>query len=552
MTPPENVQATFCATLVDEWARAGVRHAVVSPGSRSTPLALALAADGRIDLGVHHDERAAAFMALGIGLATGTPAVVLTTSGTATAHLFPAVLEASHAGVPMLVCTADRPPELQGVGAPQTIDQAELYGRAVRWFADAGVADAGSTSSWRPLAARAVAEAIGADPGPVHLNLPFREPLVGEPGELPPSTGSGRDEGSSATRIATRLPEAARGVIVAGGGIVDRGAVEALARTTGWPVLADPRSGCRLPDGWSIACFDALLRHDRFAEQHRPDVVVRLGDAPASKVLASWLASSGAHQIAVGRRVVDPERTAAERVTADPSLWCSVATTSHDADPEWLASWRAADRAAQAAIEAAVDAYDELTEPFVARTVAAQAETLVVASSMPVRDVEWYAEPRAGLTVFANRGVNGIDGVVSTAVGVALTGRRVTALVGDVAFLHDSNALIGLTGRGVDLTIVVVDNRGGGIFSFLPQARLLPAPRFEELFGTPHDVDLVALAGAHGIDAITIAAPAELAGALRGGGVSVVVVPTVRHRNVEVHDELHAAVAAAVGQVMGG
>jgi 2-succinyl-5-enolpyruvyl-6-hydroxy-3-cyclohexene-1-carboxylate synthase len=541
VTPAANVQATFCATLVDEWVRGGVTHAVVSPGSRSTPLALALADDGRVRLHVHHDERAAAFLALGIGVASGVPAVVLTTSGTAAVELHPAVVEASQAGVPMLVCTADRPPELQSVGAPQTVDQAHLFGRAPRWFADPGVADEAAAGTWRSLAARALAEATGAWPGPVHLNLPFREPLVGTAGPLP--------EGRVAAWHTASHPEAferfelppGRGVLVAGGGVRRPDAVLALADRLGWPVLADPRSGCRVPG--QVAAFDALLRVPGFAEEHRPDVVVRLGSPPASKVLAAW---SGAHEIAVAPTWIDPDHRAATVVLGDPSAWCD-AVVGEQAPDGWASSWRDADAAAQRAIDDALAAHAAVTEPFVARTVAAAATQLVVASSMPVRDVEWYAPPGTGCTAFANRGANGIDGVVSTAVGVALgSGRPVTALVGDVAFLHDANALLGLADRGVDVTVVVVDNRGGGIFSFLPQATALPPERFELLFGTPHDVDLAALAGAHGLPVTTVTAPADLRGALAGSGPRVVLVPTDRAANVAVHEAVHAAVAASV------
>ena len=556
MTSPANVQATYCATLVDEWVRAGVAHAVLAPGSRSTPLALALAADGRLAVHVHHDERVAAFVALGIGRATEIPAVVLTTSGTAVAHLHPAVIEASYAGVPMLVCTADRPPELQSVGAPQTIDQAHLFGRAVRWFAEPGVADAAVAPTWRSLASRAFAEAVGLRPGPVHLNLAFREPLVGEAGPLPP----GREGGAPWHRVSSPAQEVderwseplstvRRGVLVAGGGVGHPAPVHELAERLAWPILADPRSGARSPGTNAVAAFDALLRDTSFAEAHRPDLVVRLGQAPASKVLEQWIQASGAEQLVVTEAWLDPGRAAHAVLRARPDHWCRamVAELGGGRDDAWCRSWLDADARAQAAIEATLAAHHEATEPHVARTVAASAGTLVVASSMPVRDVEWYSARHADRCVHVNRGANGIDGVLSTAIGVALgTGEPVTALLGDVALLHDSNALLGLADRGLDLTVVVVDNRGGGIFSFLPQATALPADRYELLFGTPHAVDLAALAAVHGIPAVTVERAAELGPALAGSGTRLVVVRTDRAANVAVHDELHAAVAAAL------
>lgn len=559
--------ATWCATVVDEWVRSGVTDAVVAPGSRSTPLALALAADARLRLHVHQDERSAAFTALGLGLASGSPAVVVTTSGTAAAELHPAVVEAHHARVAMLVCTADRPPELRDVGAPQTIDQSALFGRIVRWYHDPGVPDGATASSWRSLASRAVVEATGRPPGPVHLNLPFREPLVGSPGELPAGRPGGapwhrrveppaRLGHGDAQHLAARCRDRT-GVIVAGGGIAEPDGVLVLARTLGWPVLADPRSGVRIDDPVVIAHADPILRTT--VADLRPDVVLRLGSPPASRVQAEWLAGTDAVQIAVDRHggPFDADHTAAELVAAEPgtaTLELAALVDAHAVAPSWLAAFATADRAAAAAIADVLAGRPEVTEPGVARAVAAGAadgSDLVVSSSMPVRDLEWYGPVREGLRVLANRGANGIDGVLSTAVGVALAGRPTTALLGDLAFLHDANGLLGATDRGLDLVVVVVDNRGGGIFSFLPQAELLPAGRFERLFGTPHDVDLVALAAAHGVPGVVVDTAAELDEALAvaraGRGVRLVVARTDRVANVALHRELGAAVDAAVG-----
>lgn len=567
MSGDGTTQATFAATLVDEWARSGVRHAVVSPGSRSTPLALALAVDGRLTLHVHLDERSAGFTALGVGLATGVPAVVLCTSGTAAVNLHPAVVEAHQGRVPLLVCTADRPPELQGFGAPQTIDQTRLYGASVRWFAEPGPADDAAAWTWRSLAARALAEATTSPPGPVHLNLAFRDPLVAERGVLPAGrpggapwherTRPGAIDPADVDALAGRL-RSRSGVIVTGGGAGDDpAAVVALAEALGWPVLADPRSGCRVPSQVTVAAADALLRHSPFAERLRPEVVLRLGAPPASKVVGGWLADSEAPHIIVDPHGawLDPDRTATHLVTARPGAWARAACDSLG-DPEpadggaWLASWAAAEAAAQAVFDTSL-AGPVATEPAVARAVAAalpSGTTLVVSSSMPVRDLEWYAAPRRGVRVLSNRGANGIDGVTSTAVGVAATGAPTALLTGDLAFLHDTNALLGLAGRELDLTVVVVDNRGGGIFSFLPQRTALVESRFEQLFGTPHDGSIADLAAAHGIPASTITDLTELrarvAGA--GSGTEILVVPTDRATNVALHDALHEAVANAV------
>lgn len=537
--------ATFAATLVDEWIRCGVRHAVVAPGSRSTPLAVALAARPELALHVAHDERVAAFVALGLGL-DGTPAILLCTSGTAAVNFHPAVVEAGLSEVPMVVCTADRPPELRGIGAPQTIDQLRLYGRSVRWFQDAPPPDSSDPDSWRPLARRALAHAAT---GPVHLNLPFREPLLGPVGEVPPPAGSFEavPRGITTTGPVPPSLDRQRGIIVAGGRSgQDRASVVALAERLGWPILADPTSGLRdAPQ--AVTSFDALLRHPGFAADHAPEVVVRVGRAPASKVLSQWIVRSGAPVVQVGGPgVIDPDRNVVGFCTlADLDGLAGAASTP------WMARWRHADgRAEQVLAGLLGDAAGTapLDEPRVARLVAdhlPDGVDLVVSSSMPVRDLEWFGGRRA--RAHANRGANGIDGVMSTALGRAVAGRPTVVLVGDVAFVHDSNVLVGLARRGVDLRIVVLDNDGGGIFSFLPQATTLTPERFEQLFGTPHGTDLLGLAAAHGIPARTAGTGADLVGAVTTPGPSLTRVATDRAANVGVHERLNAAVAAALG-----
>jgi 2-succinyl-5-enolpyruvyl-6-hydroxy-3-cyclohexene-1-carboxylate synthase len=518
---------------------------------------------------VHHDERAAGFVALGIGLATGCPAVVLTTSGTAAVELHPAVVEAHHARVPLLAVTADRPPELRDVGAPQTIDQHRLFGAAVRWFHDPGPPEASGSAAWRPLAVRAVHEALGAagrPPGPVQLNLPFREPLIGAPGPLPAGRAGGRPwVGRSRPTAApdagdvdalAAITAGRRVLVVAGGAIDDPVAVLDAAATLGWPVVADPRSGCRAPATAGIAHADAALRVERVATALVPDVVLRLGDPPASKVLQQWLADLSAWQVGVDRwgAVFDPDQRLDARVVAGPGrLLGALARCTAPAPPTWAATWAAVDAGVASSLDAALRGFGAATEPGVARDVLRalpEGSTLVVSSSMPVRDLEWFAPPREGVRVLANRGANGIDGVVSSAVGVALGGGPTAVLVGDVAFLHDTNALLGSVTRPVSLAIVVVDNRGGGIFSFLPQAAALEPTRFEQLFGTPHDVDLLALAAAHGVPGVEVRDAAAVASALHaavdGGGVRLVVVRSDRAENVRVHEALQAAVATAL------
>ncbi len=415
-------QATCCATLVDEWIGRGVRHAVVAPGSRSTPMALALTARPELSVHVVHDERVAAFVALGAGL-SGRPAVLLCTSGTAAASFLPAVVEAGLSAVPILVVTADRPPELRDVGAAQTIDQTGLYGSAVRWFHDPGVPTMAGAATWRSLARRAF-EAAGG--GPVHLNLPFREPLVGEAGALPPRRPVLRPVPRPAPEVAddvVALLDRPRGLILAGrASRTTPDDVAALAAATGWPVLADATSGVRHLAA-AVTTADALLRHSGFAADHRPDVLVRLGRPATSRVLSEWVGGSGAVLVQVGGPgVVDPDHTAVAALD-DAALPALAARLGTARSAEWSTAWAEADRRAGTAIDAVLDAQDTLTEPDVARTVARHLPAdgrLVVAASMPMRDLEWYGG--AAARAHANRGANGIDGVMSTALGIALDG----------------------------------------------------------------------------------------------------------------------------------
>lgn len=571
----QNAQASFCATLVDEWVRCGLRHVFVAPGSRSTPLALAFAAHGDIRLEVFLDERSAAFAALGSALVTGLPAAVLCTSGTAATHFHAAVVEAHLSGVPMIVCTADRPPELRDVGAPQTIDQTRLFGSAVRWFHDPGVASLDAAHTWRGLADHAYGRTLGPVPGPVHLNLPFREPLLGEPTVVPATrdhdaSWSGHNHAKSlltdweiddlAHRLAGR-----RGVIVAGdpgGGYAVSAyaaAVTVLGSVLGWPIFACPRSATRVEGGNIVAHFDGIVRSNAARLSMRPEVVLRLGAPPASKVLGQWVREIGAEQIVVHSPGTwqDPDHLVAQHIEADVAntvdRLCSAANrrmadAGHPMGEPfvWSSLWTNAEARASAAIEELLAEERHLTEPHVARAVAASSRIAVVSSSMPIRDIEWFAPTGDGLLVYANRGANGIDGVIATAIGVASELGSATVFLGDVAFLHDSSSLSMLATRDLNLRIVVTDNDGGGIFSFLPQAAAVPDDRFEILFGTPHGTDLAALARAHGLTVHEPTTVAELNDALSRGGTSVTVVRTDRRANVELHTRLHAAIAAAV------
>ncbi|MFZ6002313.1 MAG: 2-succinyl-5-enolpyruvyl-6-hydroxy-3-cyclohexene-1-carboxylic-acid synthase [Actinomycetota bacterium] len=565
-TRPQDLQATFCATLVDEWVRCGVEHAVVSPGSRSTPMALALAADGSIRLHVHHDERSAGFMAIGLALTAWEPTLVLTTSGTAAVELHAAVVEADLAAVPLIICTADRPPELIDVGAAQAIDQTHLYGRSVRWFHAPGVADEAALERWRPLAARAYAEATGPRRGPVHLNLAFREPLLGQAGPLPaPRSVDGAGWSwqppvqPPVDPVISLVEDCAgrRGLILAGEGSGNGEMVQQVAVALGWPVIASPQAPVWLHDDVAIPAADPLLRVPAMREELRPEVVLRLGGPLASRVVNEWVAETGAAEIVVsGPGVwIDPAGTASVVMPFDPGqilvAWCDEVTHVEPVDGgSWLDTWRRAGSAAQRAVDSVLDA-NPSSEPGVARSLVSAlpaGAALVVSSSMPIRDLEWFVRPGEVVSVFANRGANGIDGVVSTAVGVALGSDRATALlIGDIAFLHDSNGLIAAAARGIDLVVVVVDNDGGGIFSFLPQADAVDRDVFELLYGTPHGLDLARLASAYGATASVVTdLDSALGHALAAGGVHVLVARSERSSNARLHDALNAAVAEAV------
>jgi 2-succinyl-5-enolpyruvyl-6-hydroxy-3-cyclohexene-1-carboxylate synthase len=554
---PVTPAATFCATVVDEWVRQGLTHAVVSPGSRSTPMALALL--GRADVACHVvlDERSAGFVALGIARATSAPVPVLTTSGSATANLYPAVVEADQDLVPLVLCTADRPPELHGVGAPQTIDQQHLYGGRVRRFVDAGVPDDADPGTWRSLAQLVWAEARGRPrgegdaPGPVQCNLPFRDPLVGRAGALPPAQRPlpERDDGPIPPGEQVAGRDGGTRVLVVCGPVPGAEMVAPAARRRGWPVLLDPR--VPMPDPTGISRADALLRVEGFAERARPEVVLRFGPLPASKVVGQWLDGLDAHQIGLdpwGRRF-DPGSSLDQLLVTDAATSLDRLAADAPAPDGWLELWSRADAAAERVLGEALAG--GLGEPAVARAVTEAARErgghLVVSSSMPVRDVEWYGV-RGGL-VHSNRGANGIDGVVSTTVGVAIgSGDPTVGLLGDLAFLHDTNGLLVLKDHpGLDVALVVVDNGGGGIFHFLPQHEQLPPADFERLYGTPHGLDLVAVAEAHGVRARRLTDRDELDADLRSpAGPRVLVVPGDRDANQAEHTRLQGLVAAAV------
>jgi 2-succinyl-5-enolpyruvyl-6-hydroxy-3-cyclohexene-1-carboxylate synthase len=554
--------------LVDELVRCGMRHAVTSPGSRNAPIVLALAGDQRLEAHSVLDERAAGFVALGIAKATGTPVAVACTSGSAAANLLPAVVEAHEARVPLIVLTADRPPELRETGAGQAIDQIKLYGSFAKWFVEVGNHDPTREAAvhHRALACRAFHTARGGRPGVVHLNFPLREPLAPVPEEVDPSVWEGRPDGGPwvqlhepaaeasaalADGMAARIPQGARGAIVVGSLSEDvAGPVTRLAAACGWPVLADATSGVRCgrhDRSHVIAHYDVLLRSAEWAGRHRPGLVLRIGDTPTSKPLRAWLAE--APQLLVDPHAVwhEPTRSAETIVQAAPAALCEGLAERLEAAgirpvQDWLADWREADDLVPPALAATPDPFEPKAFAAVAEAVPADA-TIWVASSMPIRDAETFL-PSSGkrLRVLANRGANGIDGTVASAAGASIGSReRVWLVTGELALLHDIGGLLAARRLGADLTVVCLNNGGGGIFDFLPVAAAAVPEAYERHIATPQGVDLERVAALVEMRH-TLATSAEaIAAAARLPGI--VEVRTDREENVRLHRELFARVA---------
>jgi 2-succinyl-5-enolpyruvyl-6-hydroxy-3-cyclohexene-1-carboxylate synthase len=551
----------FC----DELARCGLQHACTSPGSRSAPIVLSLVREPRIECWSHIDERCAGFFALGAAKASGRPVALTCTSGTAAANFAPAVIEAFQARVPLIVLTADRPPELRDVGAGQAIDQLKLYGDAVKWFVEVGVAEATPDSlRWiRQLACRAYWTALSDRPGPVHLNFPLREPLVLER-PLGPDPVPGHPDGGPWVRRVRATREVAdvelelpgRGVVVAGRHErADElaGAVSRFAQRAGYPLLADPLSGARRGDA-AIARYDVLLRDERFCAEMSPELVIRVGDLPTSKPLRAWLAGAdNSEQIAFDPESAwqDPSAAVHRSLAGDPVAVLEGLTPAGPRDPDWLAAWRDADQRASAAITHALG--DSLSEPLVAARLGEwlpPQATLYVASSMPVRDVELFFPAGASLPrVLCNRGANGIDGTVSSAFGAAAAGAGpVVLLIGDVALLHDIGGLLAARRLRLSLTVVLLHNDGGGIFHFLPVASQTDA--FEEHVATPHGLDFEPVAALYACVYERAGSEDELKRAIErsldAAGTTIVEVRTNREHNLALHRRVADAALTAL------
>ncbi len=568
MGEPTSGAHEFCLRFFAEARALGVTDAVISPGSRSTPLAVSARRVG-LGLTIQLDERVAAFHALGMARATRRPVVLICTSGTAGANYHPAVIEAHHSGIPLIVCTADRPPELRRWGAGQTIDQHHLYGSSVRWFHEVPVAGEVPDRHAASLALRAV-ETARRERGPVHLDWPFREPLEPDGSLEPPRA---RHRASPATRTAPSplLAELGRsnerGLVVVGPADLEPDVADeivAFGTRYGWPILADPASGLRTGSPASsplvISTAELLLQATSFTDTMPPRsrVVVRVGPSPTSKAYRLWLERARPDELVLvdpGVDWADPTDSVTAVVDGPLPGVFGPADAGPARQSGWAERWSEAEATAAAAATVhlvgdggELGAVHQVVEAVVRRD---EPANLVASSSMPIRDLDAVLRPTTvPIRVIANRGANGIDGVISTASGVAAaSGLPTYALVGDIAAVHDLGGLTAAARLELsNLVVVVIDNDAGGIFSLLPVARAIEEDAFEELFATPHGTDLVGVARALGCRTATPTSPAELGDAVTSpptGAPAVVVVRTPVAAMVRGLNGLREAVAAA-------
>jgi 2-succinyl-5-enolpyruvyl-6-hydroxy-3-cyclohexene-1-carboxylate synthase len=583
---PTNANTALASAFAEELARGGLRLAVISPGSRSTPLAVALWRQKGIEVKVIVDERSAGFFALGAAQASGEPVAMLCTSGTALVNYHPVVVEADESAIPLVVLSADRPPELRGIGAGQTIDQIKTFGSSVRWFCEVGTheADDSGLLHYRSVACRALATARGETrPGPVHLNLPWREPLAPVPVEgavtaTDPLALEGRN-GRPLTavthidlepstflldEVASHIGNAISGVIVAGRQLDQelREPLAHLARVSGFPVLAEPTSQLRCgPHDRShvVAAYDLLLHDKHFARSVVPDLVLRFGAMPTSKPLRAWIEASGADQIVVDPYGGwnEPSRRAAVILRADPTElaqgWAVRLEGLEGGEKPLPNRWLAAETAAQGVLEAGLGGSGQISEPALHRALGQahrDGDLVYTSSSMPIRDQEAFLPASSTDAHFlSNRGANGIDGLISSGIGAAqASGRPTTIVSGDLGLLHDIGGLAALPDVETPVRIVVIDNDGGGIFHFLPQESALESEEFEALLGTPRGVDVAKAAALFDLPHRRLDALADLPDAL-AAGTGLIEVQTDRRTNVAVHRQLNSSVHAALSEL---
>ena len=535
----------YIAALVDELYQLGVRHAVFSPGSRSTTLAMLFQSHGGFQTYMNIDERSAGFMALGIGKGHGEPAVLVCTSGSALTHYGPAVVEAKHGGIPMIILSADRPYTLQNVGAPQTIDQQKYFGTAVNYYEELSVPSESHYYTYpRQVARRAYLHAKNHKEGPVHINVPLFEPLVPERDSsyfrMGRSSKSFRLVTEDTIRELGSVLEGKKVLVLGGPSITQPRDVMGFANAIGAVVIGDPLSNLRQFEE-AISTYDSVLVHESIKEQLRPDVVIQLGQIPVSKRIQQWMAAlDGIEYIEVSPTAesLNPSLTTTIHVMANTGVFLH-RLTAIQADREYCAMWQQI----EASSRRQLDAVGEEPNLFEGRTIhMLQAQMpadgqILVANSMSIRDMDYYwASGRSTATVYGNRGTNGIDGTVSTALGLSTNGKPTVMVTGDLSFFHDLNGLaIGKT-HDMNLTIILHNNDGGGIFQYLPQKG---TDDFDYLFNTPQGIDYSGLATMYGLDYVKVATNAELEEAMNTyigrEGIHIIEIPTSKEGSRELH-----------------
>ncbi|MBE4908408.1 2-succinyl-5-enolpyruvyl-6-hydroxy-3-cyclohexene-1-carboxylic-acid synthase [Bacillus luteolus] len=567
-----NALTTYVASFIDELVRVGVTTAVISPGSRSTPMAILMAEHSNMDVYVNIDERSAAFFALGIAKEKKTPVAILCTSGTAAANYYPAIVEASISRVPLLVLTADRPHELRDVGAPQAIDQIHMYGKYAKWFVEMALPeDTNEMIKYaRTMAARATGKSLTAPAGPVHLNFPFREPLIpnidadslwnkgtfNNPKHVNVSIGRPVIDESLKSYLFELLSSYEKGVIICGEQVSEEFSeyITKVASLFGFPILADPlsqlRSGSHSKE-YIIDCYDTFLRNQDFTKTYQPDIIIRFGAMPISKALLQYVkANEGCKQIVIdsdgGWR--EPTLSASEMVYCDEIKFCeamlALGQNKDIAKTNWTNDWILINEITMSELMS-IQKEEVLAEGKVIvelKRLLPTNSTLFIGNSMPIRDVDsFFTNTEKALKIMANRGANGIDGTISTALGVsASSSDRLVLVIGDLTFFHDLNGLLAAKKYSIPITIVLINNNGGGIFSFLPQAK--EEKHFETLFGTPLDLDFEHVVKMYGGNFTRIntweSFEMELLLADEKQGISVIEVPSVREENVTIHRTL--------------
>ena len=535
----------YIAALVDELYQLGVRHAVFSPGSRSTTLAMLFQSHGGFQTYMNIDERSAGFMALGIGKAHGEPAVLVCTSGSALTHYGPAVVEAKHGGIPMIILSADRPYTLQNVGAPQTIDQQKYFGTAVNYYEELSVPSESHYYTYpRQVVRRGYLHAKNHKKGPVHINVPLFEPLVPERDSsyfrMGRSSKSFRLVTEDTIRELGPVLEGKKVLVLGGPSITQPRDVMEFTNAIGAVVIGDPLSNLRQFEE-AISTYDSVLVHESMKEQLRPDVVIQLGQIPVSKRIQQWMATlDDIEYIVVSPTAesLNPSLTTTIHVMANIGVFLH-RFMDIQADREYCAMWQQI----EASSRRQLDAVGEEPHLFEGRTIhMLQAQMpadgqILVANSMSIRDMDYYwASGRSTATVYGNRGTNGIDGTVSTALGLSTNGKPTVMVTGDLSFFHDLNGLaIGKT-HGMNLTIILHNNDGGGIFQYLPQKG---TDDFDYLFNTPQGIDYSGLATMYGLDYVKVATNTELEEAMNTyigrEGIHIIEIPTSKEGSRELH-----------------